>query len=52
MVANLTAVRLCWFRNGTASLQRSNGNRWENNLEPSGNDARQPSTGCGRSEQT
>jgi len=28
MVATLTAVRLCWFRNGQASLQRSDENRW------------------------
>jgi hypothetical protein len=44
MVANLTAVRLCWFRNGSASSQRSD-------AKPLDNDTGQPSTWRGRSEQ-
>jgi len=52
MVATSTAVRLCWFRNGQASLQSSDENRWERNPKPLGHQGQQPSIWRGRSKHT
>src|SRR5258706_10287285 len=51
MAANLPVVLLCCFRNGPASLQKSNKNRGEKKPKPPATVCGKPSRWCGQSVQ-